>query len=208
MTRIPAKNRVNAGGEGQPQCDGPEHVNLVSENIHRVHVEQGADDDIAGVDSGGDFGQHQAGHGQQAQDIARAAAEAQFQELRHGEDFHAVVERHKDPAQHQDEPAVHFPVSHRHAGEKAGAGQADQMFGADVGRKDRGTDLQPRGVAPSQEVILADSFFFSMEYQTTPIMPKANKTITNQSRLLNTELRTAAAAASVTVLTAALVTES
>src|ERR1035441_6871103 len=40
-----------------------------------------------------------AGHGDQAQDISRAAAEAQLEKFRHGEHLHAVVERHESPAQ-------------------------------------------------------------------------------------------------------------
>jgi hypothetical protein len=150
-----AEHGVKAGGEGKAQRDGPEHVHLEAEERDRLDTKKRAHHDVAGVDGGGDLGQHQRGHRQKAEEIARAAAEAQFEELRHGEDLHAVVKRHEHPAQDQDKPALHFPMRHRHAGGKTGAGQADQVLRTDIRREDVGTDLKPVTVAPRQEVILA-----------------------------------------------------
>ena len=123
--------------------------------IDAVDAEQRADHDVARINRGRHLGQHQAGHGQQTEDVARAAAETKFEELRHREDLHAVIERHEDPAQDQDDPALHLPMRHGHAGGEARAGQPDEMLRADVGGEDRGADLQPAAVPAGQEVILA-----------------------------------------------------
>src|SRR5208283_1608562 len=45
-----AENRVKTGGERQTGRDSPEHVYMVPEEVNVVHVQQGADDDVASVD--------------------------------------------------------------------------------------------------------------------------------------------------------------
>ena len=136
-----AEYRVQTRREGQPQGDDPEDVNPVAEDVHMIDVQERADDDVARVNRGGDLRQHQTDHGQEAQYIAGTAAKPEFQEFRHGEYLHAVVQRHERPAQDQNPVGVHFPVGHRHAGGKTGASETDQMFRADVGGEDRGTNL-------------------------------------------------------------------
>ena len=49
---------------------------------------------------------------------------------------------------------MHFPVRHGHAGHESGAGKSDKVLRANVGREDRGTDLQPVRIATREEVIL------------------------------------------------------
>src|ERR1035437_3962710 len=90
-----AEDGVKAGGESQSQGNGPKDVNPSKKwNWNRVHVQQGADDDVTGVNRRGDFRQHQAGHSEETQDISRAAAEAELEEFRHGEHLHAGSEEY------------------------------------------------------------------------------------------------------------------
>src|SRR5208282_5368409 len=65
-----AENRVKASGKSQAQGNGPKDVDLVSEDVNVIHVQQRADDDVAGINRGGNLGEHQARHGEQAQNIA------------------------------------------------------------------------------------------------------------------------------------------
>ena len=53
---------------------------------------------------------------------------------------------------------MQFVVGHGHAVGTAGAGQADQVLGADVRGEDRGADDEPAQVAPGQEVVVGRVF--------------------------------------------------
>ena len=64
-----AKNRVNTGRESQSQGNDPKDVDGVSEDIHRVDAEQGANDHISSVNRRRDLGQHKTCNGKQTQHV-------------------------------------------------------------------------------------------------------------------------------------------
>ena len=85
--------------------------------------------------------------------VRAAGREAPLQELGHGEDLRAHVERDHDPAQDEQAPGVELVVGHGHAVGRARAGQADEVLGADVRGEDGGADDEPAEVAAGQEVL-------------------------------------------------------
>ncbi len=85
--------------------------------------------------------------------VARVVREAPFEELRHGEDQRARVERHEHPGQHQQAPRVQFVMRHRHAVLRARPGQPDDVLRSDIRGEDRRADDPPAEVAPGEEVV-------------------------------------------------------
>ena len=49
---------------------------------------------------------------------------------------------------------MQFVVGQRHAARRAGAGEADEVLGPDIGGEDRGADDEPAEVAAGEEVVV------------------------------------------------------
>ena len=116
--------------------------------------QQHAEHDAAREDADRDLGDHVGDQRDQRQDPARRRREAPLEELRHRVDARPDVERHQHPAEHQQAPGVQLVVRERDAAGGAGAGQADEVLRADVGREDRRADHEPAEVAAGQEVVV------------------------------------------------------
>ena len=96
-----------------------------------------------------DLSQHVSHEGDDAQPGTSALGIAELQEVRHSNDLtHLVnqqlIERHEEPAEDEDHPALHFPVSHTDAVFCACTGQTYKVLRTDVGSKDSHTDYVPR----------------------------------------------------------------
>ena len=144
-----AEDRVEAGDEDDQDGADPEAVEAEPVQVGQ----QDAEDDPAGVDADGHLGQNVGDEGDERQGRPGRRREAALQELGHGEDLGAHVERHEHPGQHEQAPGVELVVGHGHTVGRAGPGQADEVLGADVRGEDRGADDEPAEVAPGQEVI-------------------------------------------------------
>src|SRR3984957_14507537 len=108
----------------------------------------------------GDLGQDISNDGNTGQVNGGTAAEAPLQELRHGEYVGAEIERNEDPSQDQeDQTGQPFEGSDGQAGTRAGAGQSDEMFGRNVGNKERSPDGEPAHIATGQKVLRRGTFF-------------------------------------------------
>ena len=115
--------------------------------------QEDAEDDAAGEDADRHLGQHVGHERDERQDRPGGRREAPLQELGHGEDLRAHVERHHDPAQDEQAPGVELVMGHGDAVGRARAGQADEVLRPDIRSEDRGADDQPAQVAAGQEVI-------------------------------------------------------
>jgi len=148
-----SEDRVQAREEHEPDGADPEHVVIASEDPDAVDAEDRPEDHPSGIDGHGDLGQHVADQGNDGQDGPGGGIEAPFQVLGHGEDLDAIIERDEDPAEDEDEPGLDFPVGHGHPADETGPGQADKVFGPDIGGEDRRADRNPAGVAAGQEIV-------------------------------------------------------
>ena len=106
-----------------------------------------------------DFGQDVGNEGDDAEPGSCALGVAVFQKVGHGNDFahfvvQQLVERHEEPAQYKNHPALHFPVSHAYAVFGTCTGQTHQVLRADVGSKDGGAYYVP-GFSFSEQIVLA-----------------------------------------------------
>ncbi len=146
----PAHDRVQAGDDDDQDGADPEAVQAEPVELGQ----QDAEDDAAGEDADGQLGQDVGHEGDDRQDRPGRRREAPLQELGHGEDPRAHVERHHDPAQDEQAPGVQFIVGHGHAVGRARTGQADEVFGPDVRGEDGGPDDEPAEVAAGQEVLV------------------------------------------------------
>ena len=153
-----AGHGVGPGDDDQREGREPEVVGGPQQRqIDRLPglvAEDGRDRDRAGVDGHRGLGQDVGDHEDEREHGARGRRVALLEELGRREDARAQVEGREHPAQHDAEVRVQLPVRERHARAGAGAGQADQVLGADVGREDRGADEEPAGVPAGQEVVL------------------------------------------------------
>src|ERR1022692_1451054 len=148
-----AQRGVKAGEHDHQHRADPKAVDNDAADMDGHLREQRAEDDAAGEDADRDFGDDESDYGDDGEDVTGLLVEAAHQEFRHGEDHGAHVERHEDPAQHQQGPGVQLVVRHGDAAGGAGAGQPHDVLRADVGGEDGGADDPPAQVAAGEEVI-------------------------------------------------------
>ena len=145
----PAHDRVEPGDEDDQNRADPEAV-----EAHEVELgQEDAENDAAGEDADGHLGQDVGHERDEREDRPGRRGEAPLQELGHGEDLRAHVERHHDPAEDEQAPGVELVMGHGHAVGRAGPGQADEVLGPDVRGENGGADDEPAEVASGQEVV-------------------------------------------------------
>jgi len=144
-----AEDRVDTGEDDGDDGADPECVVGRAEGIRQERLE----DDGAGVDGDGDLREHVGDQRNDGEDPAGLGIEAPLKELGHRVDAGAVVEGHEYPGQHDHQPCVELPVGLGHAVIGAGAGEADDVLGADVRGKQRAADYEPAHMAAGEEVV-------------------------------------------------------
>lgn len=123
--------------------------------------EEDAEDDPARENSDGHLGQDVGDERDQGKNRPGGRGEPSLQELRHGEDHRPRIERHHDPAEHEETPGVQLVMGHGDAVGRAGSGQPDQVFRPDVRGKNGSADDEPAQVAPRQEVVRRGPLFLA-----------------------------------------------
>ena len=146
----PAHDRVEPGDDDDQDGPDPEAVQAEPVELGQEHAE----DDAAGEDADGHLGQDVGDERDERQHRPGGRREAPLQELGHGEDPRAHVERHHDPAEDEQAPGVELVVGHGHAVGRARPGQADEVLGPDVRGEDGGADDEPAEVPSGQEVVV------------------------------------------------------
>ena len=147
-------DRVQAGQDHDRHRPDPEAVEDGAADVHLQPRQQRPEHDATCEDADRDLGQHVGHERDEREDPARRRREPALEELRHRVHAGPHVERHEDPAEHQQAPRVQFVVRQRHATGGTGPRQADEVFRADVGGKDRGAHHEPAEAAACQEVVV------------------------------------------------------
>lgn len=115
-------------------------------------------EDTTGESRDADLGQHISHQRDDAQPRTSGLGVAELQKLRHRDDaaqliVEQLIERHEEPAEDEDHPALHLPMGHAHTVLCSGTGQTNEVLRADVGGKDSSTD-HPPGLTLTKEVVL------------------------------------------------------
>ena len=101
-----AQGRVEARQRNHRHRADPEAVDLDPAQ-RQVHFrQQRREHDAPGENAHRDLRHDERDERHDGQDVARAGGEAPFEELRHGEDQRAGIERHEHPRQHEQAPGV------------------------------------------------------------------------------------------------------
>ncbi len=149
-----AEHDEDAGDGHEREGREPEEIHLADHGqLHGLVAQDRLDREGAGEDRDGGLREDVADEEDQRQHRARRRRVAALEEFRRREYVGAQVERREHPAEYQDQVGVQLPVREGHAGIRAGAGEADEMLGADVRGEDRRADQEPAGVAARQEVV-------------------------------------------------------
>ena len=101
-----------------------------------IDAQKGLESKTACHNCHADLGEHVAGKREVGKDAAALLVVALLQELGHSVHHTALIERHEDPAENKNHPALNLPVGLGHSGSGTGTCKSDEVLRAYVGSED------------------------------------------------------------------------